>query len=125
MTISINRLILYVMDVKLLKAFYLRHFEAPVIEEIEGEWVVFQYGALELGLHLAGPAYRTQSETDDGVYSNAKFVFTVPSGLPELRERLLAGGVAMHNLKRYEGFPMLFCDGEDPEGNIFQLSQPD
>jgi len=49
----------------------------------------------------------------------------VKSGLPELRERLLAAGVKMRNLKRYTGFAHLMCDGVDPEGNVFHLSQPD
>ena len=31
----------------------------------------------------------------------------------------------MGDLKRYDGFSQLMCDGEDPEGNVFQLSQPD
>jgi hypothetical protein len=31
----------------------------------------------------------------------------------------------MRDLKRFPGFPMLMCDGEDPEGNVFQLSQAD
>jgi len=27
--------------------------------------------------------------------------------------------------KRYDGFAYTMCDGQDPEGNVFQLSQPD
>ena len=34
-------------------------------------------------------------------------------------------GVSMLELKRYDGFAYLLCDGEDPEGNVFQLSQTD
>jgi hypothetical protein len=52
-------------------------------------------------------------------------VFSVPSGLNALRDKLVAAGVNMRELKRYEGFPYLLCDGEDPEGNVFQLSQAD
>jgi catechol 2,3-dioxygenase-like lactoylglutathione lyase family enzyme len=132
-----TRVILYVRDVELLKSFYQMHFDAPVVEEIPGEWAVLKAGAIDLALHLAGPEYRRGSLADDGeqpnaagddhdgVASNAKLVFTVTSGLPELRERLLAAGVKMRDLKRYAGFAMLMCDGVDPEGNVFQLSQPD
>ncbi|HEV3430213.1 MAG TPA: hypothetical protein VG320_20225 [Paraburkholderia sp.] len=35
--------------------------------------------------------------------------------------KLNAEGVPM----RFDGFPWLMCDGCDPEGNIFQLCQPD
>ncbi len=35
-----TRILLYVQDTALLKAFYRRYFDLPVIEEIDGEWVV-------------------------------------------------------------------------------------
>jgi hypothetical protein len=99
--------------------------------------VVLSAGAVELALHLVGPQYRhdamrgASSELQEAAAddycsaSNVKLVFTVRSGLPELRDRLLADGVRMRELKRYPGFPQLMCDGIDPEGNVFQLSQPD
>lgn len=34
-------------------------------------------------------------------------------------------GVPIRELKRFDGFPWLMCDGCDPEGNVFQLCQPD
>jgi len=132
-----TRVILYVRDVELLKNFYQTYFDVPLVEEIPDEWAVLKAGDVELALHLAGRQYRRdewpeadgaeQQDTGghDDSASNAKLVFTVKSGLPELREKLLAGGVKMRNLKRYPGFAQLMCDGEDPEGNMFQLSQPD
>nr|WP_242449054.1 hypothetical protein [Burkholderia metallica] len=53
-----TRILLYVQDAALLKAFYRRYFDLPVIEEIDGEWVVLDAGAIELALHRAGPAFR-------------------------------------------------------------------
>jgi catechol 2,3-dioxygenase-like lactoylglutathione lyase family enzyme len=135
-----TRVILYVRNVELLKDFYQTYFDAPVVEEIKGEWVVLKAGEVELALHLVGPEYRREESSEasgadepgaveqggnGGMASNAKLVFTVKSGLPELRDRLLAAGVKMRSLKRYAGFAQLMCDGEDPEGNVFQLSQPD
>ncbi len=125
-----TRVILYVLDVDLLKNFYRTHFDVSVSEEIPGEWAVLKAGEVELALHLAGPEYRRDlpeagEDGDEGTASNAKLVFTVKSGLPELREKLLAAGVRMRDLKRYAGFAQLMCDGVDPEGNVFQLSQPD
>jgi predicted enzyme related to lactoylglutathione lyase len=119
-----SRLILYVRDVALLKSFYQTHFDLAVVEEIENEWVVFNAGGVELALHLVGKPYRDQPRRSDA-QSNAKIVFSVPAGLPEFRERLVNAGVAMRDLKRFPGFPMLMCVGEDPEGNVFQLSQAD
>jgi catechol 2,3-dioxygenase-like lactoylglutathione lyase family enzyme len=140
MPMIMTRVILYVRNVDLLKNFYRTYFEVPVVQEIPGEWAVLKAGEVELALHLAGRPYRrdedpsatgaeqqdTGDEHDhDGSAGNAKLVFTIESGLPELRETLLADGVKMRNLKRYPGFAQLMCDGEDPEGNVFQLSQPD
>lgn len=123
MHLAMTRLILYVRDVTLLKSFYQDHFNLPLVEEIPGEWVVLDAGALELALHRVGLPWRNSSQHPSS--SNAKMVFAVESGLPELRESLLRAGVPMRDLKRYDGFPQLMCDGEDPEGNVFQLSQAD
>jgi catechol 2,3-dioxygenase-like lactoylglutathione lyase family enzyme len=123
MPLSMSRLILYVRDVELLKAFYQTHFAFPVTEAIENEWAVLKAGEIEIALHRVGEPYRTLS--NHGSTSNAKIVFTVASGLSEMRESLLRAGVRMRDLKRYDGVAQLLCDGEDPEGNVFQLSQPD
>ncbi|MGR9577887.1 VOC family protein [Pandoraea sputorum] len=123
MPISMSRLILYVRDVELLKSFYRTHFAFPVIEEIESEWAVLKAGEVEIALHRVGVAYRDRPTS--GETSNAKLVFSVQSGLEGLRETLVKAGVRMREMKRYEGFPQSMCDGEDPEGNVFQLSQRD
>jgi catechol 2,3-dioxygenase-like lactoylglutathione lyase family enzyme len=123
MPLSLTRLILYVRDVNLLASFYQTHFGLPITEEIDGEWAVLNAGAIEIALHRVGVPYREHSP--QGNSSNAKVVFSVPSGLLELREQLVHAGVRMRDVKRYDGFPYSMCDGEDPEGNVFQLSQPD
>ncbi len=139
MPMVMKRVILYVRNVDLLKNFYQTYFEVSVVEELPGEWVVLGAGEVELALHLAGRQYRDEwtgpagaeqeeindEHGQDGLESNVKLVFAIESGLPELRETLLAGGVKMRGLKRYPGFAQLMCDGEDPEGNVFQLSQQD
>ncbi|MGH8780462.1 VOC family protein [Paraburkholderia sp.] len=105
-----------------LEAFYQQHFGLEVVEEIENEWAVLTAGAMELALHRVGAGWRDAAATGS---SNAKLVFAVPSGLEALHDRLVAAGVPMRGLKRYDGFAQLMCDGEDPEGNAFQLAQQD
>ena len=83
-----------------------------------------QAGAIEIALHRVGQAYRDE-QAPRRTHSNAKLVFSLPVGLAERREQMLAAGVAMRGLKRFDGFPYLLCDGEDPEGNVFQLMQHD
>ena len=121
MPVSMSRLILYVRDVELLKSFYQSQFGFPVVEEIESEWAVLKAGEIEIAFHRVGEPYRERSKLPNT--SNAKIVFAVESGLSELREKLLNAGVRMRNLKRFDGLAQLMCDGEDPEGNVFQLSQ--
>jgi predicted enzyme related to lactoylglutathione lyase len=123
MRISMSRLILYVHDVALLKSFYQTYFDFPVVEEIPNEWALLKAGEVELALHRVGEPYRGNTPQND--HSNAKIVFSVQSGLSELRDKLVGAGVSMRELKRYDGFAYLLCDGEDPEGNVFQLSQTD
>ncbi|ALI10209.1 MULTISPECIES: VOC family protein [Pseudomonas] len=125
MTARMSRLIIYVRDVALLKAFYQQHFGLSIItEEIENEWVVFDAGGVELALHLVGPAFRTPP-SQDHCGPNTKIVFTVPANLEKHRETLAAAGVAVQALKRYDGFAYSMYDGADPEGNIFQVMQLD
>jgi hypothetical protein len=123
MPVLMSRLILFVRDVALLRSFYQTHFGFPVTEEIENEWAVLKAGEIEIALHRVGEPYRELPKHTNT--SNAKIVFSMESGLSELREKLLSAGVRMRDLKRYDGFAQLMCDGEDPEGNVFQLSQAD
>nr|WP_239538578.1 VOC family protein [Dyella mobilis] len=117
----LSRVIFYVRDVSRLRSFYQEHLSLDVCEEIEGEWAVLKAGDIELALHRVGKPYREMELQSTA--SNVKIVFSVESGLVELREKLVGKGVRMRELKRYGGFPYLLCDGEDPEGNVFQLSQ--
>ncbi|WP_423380347.1 VOC family protein [Burkholderia sp. LMG 32019] len=127
MPLPMTRIILYVQDVMLLKAFYQRHFDLPVIEEIDGEWVVLDAGAIELALHLAGPAFRhaTAPSNANPATNNVKLVFRIDTGIDAHRDRLARDGVTVRDIKRFDGFPYQLLDGIDPEGNVFQVMQPD
>jgi predicted enzyme related to lactoylglutathione lyase len=124
MQVVMSRVILYVRDVTGLKQFYQTHFALEVSEEISDEWAVLKAGPVELALHRVGKPYREQP-VKETVQSNSKIVFSLASGLVEARERMISAGVNMRHVKRYEGFPYSMCDGVDPEGNVFQLLQPD
>ncbi len=97
------RVMLYVQSPALLKDFYQSHFGLGLREEIPNEWVLLDAGGVEI----------------------VKLVFRVDSGIEDLRTRMAQAGVVMRELKRYDGFGYLMCDGSDPEGNVFQLLQPD
>ncbi|MBZ5791877.1 VOC family protein [Burkholderia contaminans] len=128
MPLPMTRIILYVQDVALLKTFYQRYFDLPVIEEIENEWVVLGAGTIELALHLAGPAFRHAVPADAKAHaetSHVKFVFSIGQDIGVHRNRLAGDGVTVRDLKRYDGFAYTLYDGIDPEGNVFQVMQAD
>ena len=121
MNIQFNRIILFVTDAERLKHFYQSHFGFTVQEEIKDEWVILKAGTAEIALHRIGEAYRNDIETTNTSESNVKLVFETDEDVAALRETLLQKNIPMREAWQYEGF--LFCDGEDPEGNMFQLKQ--
>lgn len=120
---QLNRVILYVQDVARLAEFYRDMFALPLVESIEGEWAVFDVGPCQLALHRVGPPYRVADPAEFKAQSNTKLVLSVERPLAAMREELLAKGVPMRELKTYPGLTGLLCDGEDPEGNVFQLAE--
>jgi catechol 2,3-dioxygenase-like lactoylglutathione lyase family enzyme len=123
MNVSLNRVILYVQDVARLVEFYQDAFGLPVVEEIEGEWAVLRAGGCELALHRVGKPYRVADPATWKVETNAKLVMTVNRELAGLRAELIGKGVEMGTIKSYPGLTGPLCDGQDPEGNVFQLAQ--
>jgi catechol-2,3-dioxygenase len=123
MNVSLTRIILYVQDVGRLKDFYCDTLGLPVVEEIDGEWAVLKAGESELALHRVGKPYRVADPSTWKVETNAKLVMTVDRDLEELRAELIGKGVAMGRIKSYPPLTGPLCDGEDPEGNVFQLAQ--
>lgn len=117
---KINRIILFGYDINKLKLFYQTNFNLHLIEEIENEWLVFDAEGIEIAFHLIGEGYRTKPNFR--VESNFKIVFNVDD-LVGFRAQLINNGVKMGKVKSFEGFDFIICDGEDFEGNVFQLSQ--
>jgi predicted enzyme related to lactoylglutathione lyase len=123
MRVVLNRVILYVQDVDRLTTFYQQAFGLPVVEELKGDWSVVDAGPCQLALHRVGRAYRVADPASWRVESNAKLVMTIDRPLAEVRAELTAKGVPMGEIKSYPGLTGLLCDGEDPEGNVFQLAE--
>lgn len=123
MKASLTRIILFAYDVEKLKTFYTDNFQLTVIEEIKNEWVVLNAGTIEIALHKVGEAYVTKPGIKFRTESNIKLVFNVKTNLALLRQKLLSAGIAVKEIKSFEGINSLFCDGEDPEGNVFQLEE--
>ncbi|GAA3989167.1 hypothetical protein [Mucilaginibacter dorajii] len=121
MQIALYRIILFGQNITKLKDFYVENFGFSLVEETEDQWVVLKAGAMELAFHKIGEAYQTTEEFK--AVSNTKLVFKIGSDLAGLREQLIGNGVLLGEIKSFAGINALFCDGEDPEGNMFQLEQ--
>jgi hypothetical protein len=84
---------------------------------------VLQAGHCELALHKAGEDYVSSDAISSRLNNNAKLVFAVYGDIEVYRAKLIANGTPMGEIKSYPGFTGPLCDGTDPEGNVFQLSQ--
>lgn len=114
----IAQVILFVEDVPRMQAFYERMLQLPVITAEPG-WVRLDAGETVLGLHAikAGPALPDPPPARED--SNIKLCFRVDD-IDGARAALVAAGVRMRDVHHYQG--VAFCDGIDPEGNVFQIT---
>ena len=122
MEITFNRVIIFCGDVNKLKTFYQDYFGFRLVEEIKDEWAVLNTGQTEIAFHKIGDAYRNNDQPFRAD-SNTKLVFEISGDLEAFREDLLAKAVLVKEIKSFKGFDFILCDGEDPEGNVFQVKQ--
>jgi len=121
MKASLNSIILFVRDVERLKHFYMEFLGLHLTEEIKSEWVVLNAGSCELALHRIAADDAPDNENLVQYHSNTKIVFDVDEDLFILHPKLAAQSILIKPIKTWDNYPYWVCDGEDPEGNIFQL----
>lgn len=118
MKINLSGIILFVKDVEKLKTFYINNFNLELKEELCSEWVLLKAGKCEIGLHKSGSQYFKETAE---IESNTKLVFDINRDIYLFREQLLSKNVNLGEVKTWDSFGYLICDGKDPEGNVFQL----
>lgn len=121
--ISLGRIIIFGHLVDKLKSFYVDNFNFSVVEEIKDQWIVLNAGQIELAIHKIGQGYEPEDGKEFRVESNTKLVFYLANNLEGFRQRLVDKGVVIGDIKKFDGINSLFVDGEDPEGNVFQIEQ--
>lgn len=121
--ISLGRIIIFGHLVDKLKSFYVDNFNFSVVEEIKDQWIVLNAGQIELAIHKIGQGYEPEDGKEFRVESNTKLVFYLANNLEGFRQRLVDNGVVIGDIKKFDGINSLFVDGEDPEGNVFQIEQ--
>ena len=123
MKINLNRIILFVANVETLKDFYVNVLHLDIVEEIKNEWLVLRAGPCELALHKMGDEYKNSAEVSAKSGSNTKIVFDIDEDIFSFADKLREINMTITEVKTWENFDYWLCDGQDPEGNIFQLRQ--
>lgn len=121
--LSLNRIIIFGNLVGELRDFYVENFGFTIIEEIKDQWIVLSAGNMEIAIHKIGHGYEPNDGEKFRANSNTKLVFSLNENLDLFRKQLVEKGVVVGDIKSFKGINSLFCDGEDPEGNVFQIEQ--
>ena len=110
--------IVFVDDVARMQAFYHGVLGLPVITAEPG-WVRLDAGGVVLALHAIKPGRKLPEPPPERVDSHIKLCFHVDD-VDAVRTGLVEAGIRMRDIHRYNG--VAFCDGVDPEGNVFQIT---
>ena len=117
----LNRVIIFSGDALKCAAFFRDHFGLKPLGEWSAEWAELDGGACRLAFHQAHGESGNMTTPTGSPQNPHKIVFKVPD-VAAARQELVAAGVAMGDLvviKEYGN--LIFCDGTDPEGHVFQL----
>jgi predicted enzyme related to lactoylglutathione lyase len=121
MATPLNRIIIFVGDVEKCAAFYRDAFGFVALpgNESPSEWIELDTGGCRLAFHKArGPGGPIESPTG-GPNNPHKIVFQADDVAAE-RAKLVSRGVTMGKVHQFGSLTL--CDGRDPEGHVFQLS---
>ena len=113
MTTPISRIILFVLDVPGVAAFYQRHFGLVPLDGSEDGWLELSAGGCNLALHRATTTSRERGR------SPAKIVFAL-SDIHAAKKQFAANGLKFGKVHEVDGFA--FANARDPEGNPIQIS---
>jgi predicted enzyme related to lactoylglutathione lyase len=107
--------ILFGNDIPRLAAFYRDAFGLKIVDDQPG-WVRLETGGAVLALHQLQPRAKNTSDRDD---SFVKICFH-SDDVEATRTKLIGRGTQMRELVRFG--EVSFCDGVDPEENVFQIT---
>lgn len=120
---NLDSIILFVQNIPALKPLYIDGLGLEVLEEHGSEWLLLKAGASNIGLHRIGEEYRKEEADQPEGIKNTKLCFEIETDIKQLREKLINMGTAMREIKTFDNYDFWLCDGEDAEGNVFQLKQ--
>lgn len=109
---SMNRVIVFVENMASMRDFYEQKLGLTPVGYSDAGWVSYEAGGALISLHS-----ETKAKHSGG--SAVQIVFHADD-VPAARAELIARGVPMGKLWDSDG--LAFSDGQDPEGNWFQIS---
>lgn len=121
MKASLTGILLFVQNVELLKKFYLQHFQMELLEETPDQWVLLKAGNCEIGLHRIGAEYLQEGEAPFKFDNNTKLIFDMDEDIFAVHQQFTQQQITVREVKTWEGYAYQIFDGEDPEGNVFQV----
>ena len=112
MKLKANRLILFVKDAPKVAAFYRDVMGLKINGDADDKkWIDVDAGGFSIGLHGGGKPVSAAGRPKLAFYAK---------DVAGARERLVERGAKLGKLMSFG--ELRFCDGKDPEGNLFQLS---
>ena len=123
MTLELKRITLFVQDIEQQTAFYRDVLGLPMLDNPDdpSQFVEFDAGGCRIALHNNGAP--TKAKRPPKLVFYAKDVGAARALLVSRGAKL--GKVLDTKLELYDGAKLQLCDGQDPEGNPFQLSNRD
>ncbi len=123
MKLKLDTIIIFVKDVERLKNFYAGILQLEIVEEINNEWLLLRAGEGNVALHKTGNQYQERDHSEIKFESNTKIVFELVEDIRKVRDALLSQNTVIGEIKTFDNYDFWVCDGQDPEGNVFQLKQ--
>jgi catechol 2,3-dioxygenase-like lactoylglutathione lyase family enzyme len=121
---KIATVILFAKDMARMRAFYRDVIGlAEVGEGSEEHWLRFDAGGCSLALHAIPREIAASIVIEEPPRERSDTPYKVAFQTDDVdatRQRLIAQGVSMREPRRFGD--MVFCDGIDPEGNVFQIT---
>ncbi len=121
MVIPLNRVIIFVGDVQKCARFYADVFGFTILpsDHASTEWIELDTGGCRLAFHKAyGPDGPTDSPT--GSPMNPHKIVFFAQDVVAARAAVVARGAVMDDVRTFGS--LVLCDGKDPEGHAFQIS---
>ena len=120
--LEISRVMIFAHNAKVVAEFYRDKLGLCVRGEIGDGWAELVAGSCDIAIH--GGMEKSTMERGSGAM-NMKIVFSCPN-VTAKRKALIDAGVEMYEVSEFKHETkddmIQICDGVDPEGNLFQLS---